>query len=322
MIKESQFEPSPWLRNRHLQTIWPALFGGRPSVTLRPLDVELPDGDFLTLFQGPERPGPVVLILHGLGGSAASPYAAGLVHALAERGLQAIVMQYRGAGERPNRLPRFYHAGETGDVGWALDALDRLYPGRARGLAGYSLGAAISLNYLAERGSMSGVDAAAAVSVPFDLDRCAEHIASGFARVYQWDLLRGLKRMVEAKFGDRLQEWLALTSLSEIHTLRGFDHAVTAPLHGFEDATDYYRQCSPGPRLRDIVAPTLILQARDDPFIPADTIPKASELSDSTRLELSDRGGHVGFMAPGDGPRWLDSHMADYLARTLTAESR
>ena len=319
MIEESPFQPPRWLRNRHLQTIWPALLGSRPKVALQPWDIDLPDGDFLTLFEGPERPGPIVLILHGLGGNAASPYATGLVHALAGKGIQATVMQYRGAGERPNRLPRFYHAGETTDVGHALNALRQRHPGRVLGLAGYSLGGAIALNYLAENGSDSGVAAAAVVSVPFDLDRCAEHIASGFARVYQWDLLRGLKRMVTTKFGDHLQEWLALATLSEIQTLRGFDQWVTAPLHGFDGATDYYRRCSPRGRLRHISTPTLIVHSRDDPFVPRDTIPAPHDLSEATQLELSDHGGHVGFMTPGGEP-WLDTRLATYLAQHLTPE--
>ena len=321
MIEESPFQPPRWLRNRHLQTIWPALLGGRPKVILQPWDIDLPDGDFLTLFEGPERPGPVVLILHGLGGSAASPYAAGLVHALAGRGIQATIMQYRGVGERPNRLPRFYHAGETTDVGYALTALRRRYPDRDLGLAGYSLGGAIALNYLAETGSDSGVAAAAVVSVPFDLDRCAEHIASGFARVYQWDLLRGLKRMVTTKFGDRLQEWFELASLSEIRTLRGFDQWVTAPLHGFDGATDYYRRCSPRRRIRQISTPTLIVHSRDDPFVPKDTIPWPHELSETTRLELSDHGGHVGFLAPAGDP-WLNTRLATYLSEHLSPGGR
>ncbi len=319
MIEQSHFQPPRWGRNAHLQTIWPALFSRRPRVKLRARNIELPDGDFLALFHGPERAGPVVLILHGLGGSAASPYAAGLVQALSGKGLQTVVMQYRGAGGRPNRLPRFYHAGETSDVGHALSALREHYPGRRFGLAGFSLGGAIILNYLAESGSDSGVAAAAAVSVPFDLDRCAEHIASGFARVYQWDLLRGLKRMVTMKFGDHLQEWLALASLSEIQTLRGFDQWVTAPLHGFDGATDYYRRCSPRGRMRQIATPTLIVHSRDDPFVPKDAIPSPHELSQATRLELSDHGGHVGFLSSSGEP-WLDTRLATYLAEHLTAE--
>lgn len=310
------FYALPWLSNRHAQTIWAAVVRQRDEVVLTPERLELDDGDFLDIFWGPARPGPVVILLHGLGGCAWSPYMLGLTRALAARGCQCVILQYRGAGA-PNRRQRFYYAGDIGDPARVAEFISERLPGRPIHAVGVSLGASIVLNWLASAGASCPIQRAATISPPCDLGACADAINSGFARVYQRDLLNGLKRMYEAKFASReaprpVHQIRALTSL------RAFDDVVTAPFHGFRDVEDYYQQCSCGQRLGAVETPCLILQARDDPFIPAASIPSRPSLSDAIILATPERGGHVGFIAAGRGSvlphYWAEEQAADFIA--------
>lgn len=317
MIHTSNFRPAHWLRNHHLQTLWPALVRRRPRVTLTRERLRLDDGDHLELAWGPDAGGPLVVILHGLGGSADSGYVRGLVRTLRTRELGAVVMQFRGAGGRPNSADRFYHAGEYRDLEETLATLRRRFPGRPLAVVGFSLGGSVLLNYLGALGDGAGIDAACAVSVPFELAACADALERGFARLYQWDLLRGLKRLVAAKFAGRADAPVELARIRRLRTLRGFDDAVTAPLHGFAGVDDYYRRCSCRQRLNGITTTTLIIQAGDDPFVPGTSLPAAEELAPAVTLELSRHGGHVGFVAPGPRRYWLEGRIADFLQQQL-----
>ncbi len=321
----TSFCPPFWLRNSHAQTIVPALFRRPPPLALRSEALELSDGDILRLFWGPDDGArPLVAILHGLGGAATSSYVLGLINALRAVGIASVVMQYRGAGGQPNRLDCFYHAAATADLDETVAALRRRFPNRPIALAGYSLGASIILNWLAERQDEAAVAAAAVVSPPFDLAACADHIDRGLARIYQWDLLRSLKRMLRLKYRDRDSAAVDLSVLRRIRTLRQFDDLFTAPMHGFGTAAEYYRLASCAQRLHAIRRTTLIVHAQDDPFIPASTIPAASTLPDHITLELHRHGGHVGFVASSKhgGMRWLDRRLARWLAERLTAPAR
>ncbi|RFA30600.1 hydrolase [Alkalilimnicola ehrlichii] len=316
-MSEHTFIPHPWLTNPHAQTIYPALLRRRPRLALREQPLELPDGDVLRLVWGPMTNGPLVIILHGLGGQASSSYVLGLMRTLYdEHGLGSVVMQYRGAGGWRNRLDRFYHAADVDDLDQTVRAIRRWFPERPLALAGYSLGANIVLNWLGDMGAQAPIQVAAVASPPFDLHACAEHIDKGFARIYQWDLLRNLKRMVRRKFGTHPAPPTDLRLLRQIRTLYQFDDLLTAPLHGFGTAAAYYRQASCGQRLSGIERPTLIVHAEDDPFIPATSIPEPAKLRSAVALELSPRGGHVGFVAPAKagGLRWLERRMARFIA--------
>jgi len=319
-IVAGDFRPPWWLASPHLQTLWQTLCRVAPVPSLRRERLTLPDGDFLDLDWTEGREGePVVLILHGLEGSSRSAYARGLLQAVRRRGWRGAVMHFRGCSGEPNRLERSYHSGETGDLEHVVTTLRAREPATALAAVGFSLGGNVLLKWLGERGAGTPLRAAVAVSVPFVLALCAERLESGFSRFYQWWLIRSLRRRLYRKFAAHPAPPFPLGQMPRWRTFRVFDDRVTAPLHGFRDADDYYRRASSRPFLPAIRVPTLIVQARDDPFVHPQALPHPGELSPTTRLELSERGGHVGFVAGGAGrPRyWLEARIPAYLAGYL-----
>ncbi|MDN3517620.1 hydrolase [Aquisalimonas lutea] len=319
VIRDNGFTPPRWLANGHAQTLWAGLVRRRAPVPLTPETLELPDGDDLQLFHGPPVRGPVVIVLHGLGGCARSPYVLGLLAALRDRGMQGVVMQFRGAGEHLNRRPRFFHAGAIDDLESTVERVRRAFPARPIAVVGFSMGGIVTLNWLGARGDRTGVDHAITVSTPLHLARCADHLDSGVRRVYDRHLVRGLLRLVRRK---QAQQDLGLPAggLRGIRSLRDFDEHVTSPLHGFRGADDYYRRCSPMRRLANVRVPTRMIQALDDPFVPPDSLPGRSELPASVSLELSGGGGHVGFVtgaSPLHPGYWLDTTIPDMLWQGL-----
>lgn len=321
MIRTSDFRPPWWLANPHLQTLWSTLFrrrAPRPAYVRERL--ELADGDFLDLDWCGEGGGPLVLILHGLEGSAGSPYARGLTAMVAARGWRAVVMHFRGCSGVPNRLPRSYHSGETGDLETVVGLLRERHPGTPLAVVGYSLGGNVLLKWLGERGGAAGIAAAAAVSVPFLLDQAATRMSRGLSRLYQRLLLHSLRRSLAVKLTRLEARVVDPALLPELTDFWRFDDAVTAPLHGFRDVHDYYRRASSRQYLAGIRVPTLLLHALDDPFMTPAVVPTAAELSSCTELELSAHGGHVGFVTarmPWRPRYWSEERIATFLAPRL-----
>ncbi|HEX7044165.1 MAG TPA: hydrolase [Burkholderiales bacterium] len=293
------FEPAWWCRNPHLQTILPNRMRPRPAVAFRRERIELPDGDFADIDWSGGAEGPIVLLLHGLQGSSRSRYAAALARAFGAAGWRTAVLHFRGCSGEPNRLPRSYHSGETGDTDYVVRLLHAREPQAPLAAVGVSLGGNVLLKWLGERGADAPVCAAVAISVPFVLARAAERLESGFARIYQWELLYSLCAALEAKRRS-VQLPLALGRRVRFRRMRDFDDCVTAPLHGFRDAAHYYEASSSRPYLPRIRVPTLLIQARDDPFMYPDVIPEPHELPPCVTLEAHEHGGHVGFV----GGRW------------------
>ena len=313
----SSFRPAWWLSSAHLQTAWQTLFRRPPAVRLRRERLHLPDGDFLDLDWTLNEAAPVAVVLHGLEGSSRSPYARGTLDVLARHGWRAVLMHFRGCSGEPNRLDRGYHSGDTADLEHVVELLRAREPRAPLAAVGYSLGGNVLLKWLGERGARAPVCAAVAVSVPFMLGRVADRLEHGLSRAYQWWLLHSMRTGLRRKFARRPAP-VDLTGLSAWRTFRSFDEHVTAPLHGFAGAEDYYRRASSRPFLRGIGVPTLILHARDDPFMDPDVIPASEELSATTTLELSERGGHVGFVAgasPWKPRYWLEERIPAFLAR-------
>ncbi|MCO6440025.1 MAG: hydrolase [Nitrococcus mobilis] len=319
--RTTRFRPAWWLPGGNGQTLWPAVVRLCPKLPVQWQWFILPDEDGLNLAWGPHRDGPLVLILHGLGGCATAGYALGMLRVLSQHGLQGVIMEYRGAGSRPNRSDRFYHAGAWQDLQIVVQELRACGPNRPIGVVGFSLGGSILLNWLIAD-SKAPVDAAVAISVPFDLAACTDTLNRSFARVYQWDLLRRLKQLLRRKYADRDNAPISMRQLRAVRTLRAFDTYITAPLHGYTDAADYYRCCSCGPHLHAIRHATLIIHAQDDPFAPLPGIVLAQQLAPCVQLELTRSGGHVGFVQgrwPWYADYWLERRVIAYFLSMLKA---
>ena len=239
-------------------------------------------------------------MLHGLEGSARSHYVAGFLGEARHRGWGATLMMFRGCGAAPNTARRFYHSGETSDVAHVFDTLSRRSPRVPWLLAAVSLGGNVLVKWLGERGDdlPAQIAAAAAVSVPFDLEAGARQISSGFARVYDRNFVRSLRRKAAAKL-ERYPDLFDSKALATVRTIYEFDDAVTAPVHGFGDARDYYARSSSLGFLGRIRRPTLLLSAADDPFLPGEVLERVRrQAADNPYLSLNftSHGGHVGFV--------------------------
>ena len=322
------FRPALWARNRHVQTLAGRFRRPEPDVPLRRERWETPDGDVLLLDFADEglEHAPLVLLLHGLEGSARRAYALLSYQALRRRGLAAVGLNFRSCGDESNRLARSYHSGETGDPLWVLDQLQRRWPGRPLGALGFSLGGNVLLKLLgdAEELARTLLAAAAVVSVPFDLSASADALEQGpMVRAYARHFLRSLVDKVAAK-GELVAPLVDLKSVRKARTMREFDGLATAPLHGYRDAEHYYRTCSSAPVLRAIRVPTLVLHSRDDPFLPRPAVPEAALAANPALIPvILDRGGHVGFVeGPPWAPRfWAEQEAARFLAGALVRNS-
>lgn len=320
MIITSEFKPAWWLTSAHGQTLYPTLTRRiKPRIDYNER-LELPDSDFIDLAWSNGNLGadaPLVVLLHGLGGSVQSGYIAGLMQAFNRCGWRAVLMHFRGASHEPNRLPRAYHSGDTADLDFLLRLLAQREPHTPKAVVGFSLGGNVLLKWLGEQGRQSLINAAVAISVPFQLRLVADKMTQGFSRVYQAYLLRRLRRLFGRKSdlsGEKLPE--ALKNINQWRCFWTFDEKVTAPLHGFPHVHAYYRESSSLGYLSKIATPTLVIHACDDPFMTPDVIPGEEELSPAVTLELSAHGGHVGFISgniPGIADYWLEKRIPAYL---------
>lgn len=326
MIFKSKFRPARFTANRHIQTLLPTIWRSNLAVKCEHQQLTLPDGDFVDLawnrLPANNDVKPIIVIFHGLEGSIKSPYAKGLMRALGKHGWRVVLMHFRNCSERINLAPRTYHSGETGDASYFLEWLRKSYPQAPLFAVGYSLGGNMLLKLLGEKGKEVPLDAAIAVSVPLLLEVCADQMRRGFSRVYQYHLLQKMKRKLSGKFQQHDYQRLIGLSRDDIRNIKDFwdfDSAFTAPINGFDDACDYYSKSSARQYLAGIQIPTLIIQSLDDPFMTPEVIPQETELSASVHLELSQQGGHVGFISGHLWkPRfWLEDRISDYFSSIL-----
>lgn len=324
VVQKSTFNPPWWATNRHLQTIFPRFFQRRAKLTIINQHLNLPDGDFVELAwtEQPKNPKGIIILFHGLEGSIRSPYTNDLMAYMRKLGWWPVLMHFRGCGLEQNLLPRAYHSGETEDALFFLNWLQERYPQLAKFAVGFSLGGNMLLKLLGETPQQSILQGAVAVSPPMRLDECAKSISRGFSQFYQRYLMNSMKTNLLTKM--KSIEYPAALGLSEklvneLKTFEQFDEAVTAPLHGYLSAADYYEKCSALPFLQYIQAPTLVLHAEDDPFMNKNVVPKRKELSSEVRVELSDKGGHVGFVqgSPVKPVIWLHKRIADFCQHIL-----
>lgn len=316
------FRPPPGLGNPHLQTLVGRALRRRIRPRQRRSRIATDDGDFLDLDVWPvRRPASACLLLHGLEGSARSGYLVATAAALARRGVVGVGLNFRSCGGEPNRRADSYHSGRTDDIERALAWIARMWPGLPRAAIGFSLGGNALLVHLGRRGEESGLVRAAAVSVPYDLAACSAALDRGIGRLYARRFLGSLRakaRDKAARFPDRVPARAARAS-----TMREFDEWLTAPVHGFRDADDYYERASSRRYVGAVAVPTLLLQSADDPLVPASTIPEPRIAANPRlALDLTDAGGHVGFVdrrRPAGPDGWMERRLAGWIAAEGTA---
>ena len=319
---QTHYTSPAWLSNGHLQTIIPAKLLTIPKVTYRRERWVTPDNDFIDLdFVDAVADAPMVVLFHGLEGSSDSHYARALMAEVHSRGWAGVVIHFRGCSGELNHAPRFYHSGDSAEINWVLQRIQQQQQQSLRPLfvCGVSLGGNAMLRWLGEHQQQAGfVQAACAVSAPMDLAQGGAALSSGFNKIYTSVFLRTLKPKCLQKLAqfpglfDR-EKMLSAKNLYE------FDNVVTAPLHGYKSTEDYWDRASAKHILGDITVPTLVLNAKNDPFLPGQHLPKHA--SASVTLDYPQQGGHVGFAGrefPGNN-RWLPKRVLHFFAQHLSA---
>lgn len=299
--RSSGFMPAFGLRNAHVQTIWPSLLRRPPRLQLERLALPRPDGEgVVDLVSLPLRPGaPGVLLLHGLEGSARSPYVRGLLAAVEAAGWNGAVLEFRSCGPSVLQSAVLYHSGKTDEIDAAVKHLQDRWPDVPLAACGFSLGGNALLKWMAERAESCPLVAAVAVSVPFDLAACAARLdgETFFSRLYRKHFLRSLK-LKAVHVATRFPTPFTAEAVRACRTFREFDELVTAPLFGFASAEDYWARNSSAAYLSRVTVPTCLVSAKDDPFIPPTVIPMdAIEANPHLELHLYARGGHAGFLS-------------------------
>ena len=307
--------PPFFLFNPHLETIFPALMR---RVILSPYTrerISTPDDDFLDLDWLQKESDKLVIISHGLEGNSQRPYVKGMAKALHDNGYDVLAWNFRGCGGEINRQRRFYHSGATDDLDTVLDHVMALRRYRSIFLVGFSLGGNITLKYLGERRVSKFIRKAIVFSVPMDLLTSCVKISKPANRIYSDRFVRSLKNKIRVKA--RTRSDLDTSKLSGIRTLTEFDDCYTAPLHGFENAKDYYHRCSSIRFVKDIKIPTLIINTRNDPFLSEECFPAAMlEGHPHVQLEILSRGGHVGFAQFNkNGLYWSEQRTLEFLSQ-------
>ena len=323
-MEAAQYHPPWWYRGRHLQTLWGPLLRRFNAPRLRRERLQTGDGDFLDLdwLESRHADARLILILHGLEGSSRSHYVSGLLRETAQLGLRAVVLNFRSCSGEMNHAPYLYHSGDTRDLAWVVGQLCEREPALRLGLVGVSLGGNVALKWLGELGedAPSSIVGAAAISTPFDLAACAGVLDRGLARtLYTTEFLRTLKAKIRAKA--RLYDGrLDLPAAMRARTFAQYDRLVTAPLYGFADERDYWTQSSSARYLAKIRRPCLLINAVNDPFIPAASLPDDAVLRSPWLQSLFTRqGGHAGFLEGPLGRRsWSERRAVAFLERLLT----
>lgn len=314
----AEFKPAWWIASPHLQTLWPVFFKKRYQLDLIAEQVELDDGDFIDLCWSKKGSEKTVLILHGLEGSLHSHYINGIIYQLERAGCRPVLMHFRGCSGRVNRLARAYHSGETGDLAFIVEHLRKVTGQYPYAAIGYSLGANVLLKWLGETSEKNPLRKAVAVSVPFRLHDAAARLQQGASRIYRDHLLRSLRRTYIDKF-KKIKSPLDV-DVRKLKSFWEYDDKVTAPIHGFDGAQDYYDRCSSRQYLKAIRVATRIIHSLDDPFMFDVTAPGREELAADVDYLLTRGGGHVGFVggaSPLHPVYWCEDRVVEFITKNL-----
>ena len=317
-IAETSYQAPFWLSGGDLQTIVPAVFGHTAKIQYERVRWELEDGDFIDTdwVNRDASNQPTVVLFHGLEGNSASHYAKALMAKVQEIGWRGVVIHFRGCSGEENRLPRAYFAGDSAEIEMMLTRVRMENVESKIYVVGVSLGANALLKWLGERAEQAAglVEKAVAVSSPLDLAACATALDHGLDR---WLYTPMFVSSMKSKALQKVKRFPGLLDEEKVRaakTIHEIDREVTAKLHGYADEEIYYAENSSKPWLRQITVPTLMLNAKNDPFVPAEILPTSDEVSSSVTLETPEDGGHVGFLQAGEGLRldWLPTHILQF----------
>lgn len=323
------YRPSWWLPGPHLQTGWSAFTRAAKLVTYRREALATPDGDELILDHIDGTTGPRLIILHGLEGSSYAVYVQGIAQRASALGWAVTAFNFRSCARHPdrpdesvpNKSARLYHAGETEDLEHVIDTLAAREPGRPLLASGVSLGGNAILKLMGEQGTASRLTAACTISVPYDLEACAVSLSRGVNRVYSAVFLKRLKRKVRY-LAETYPETAARVDVARALASKNFlefDEALTAPLHGFTSAADYYRRTSSVGYLHGVQRPVLLINAADDPFQPPEALEKArARVRAPVEIHVAPRGGHAAFVQgsrPGATSAWAEGAAVSWLQK-------
>lgn len=310
ILPKPDYRPSSWQFNAHVQTIYPSLLRKVKFRYDERERLELPDGDFVDLDwkQSSFRTKKLVIITHGLEGDSRRHYVLGMARLFTQYGHDALGWNCRSCSGEPNRLPRFYHHGDAGDLRQVINHAIRKYAYEEIVLVGFSMGGSLTLRLLGEDPDdvPTQVKKAIAFSVPCDLLAGVRVLSRPVNRMYANRFLKKLGAKIKVK--EKLFPGeISYEGYRDIHHFTEFDNRYTAPLHGFTDAGDFYARASVKPYLKNIRVPSLIVQALNDPFLSEESIPyHEAEINDKLFLETPDEGGHCGFTLPGSDFSWAE----------------
>ena len=296
--KEQNYSPPFWMLGTHIETVYPALFRKVSFKDPKTERIDTSDNDFLDADFYYQNSKALVIISHGLEGNSRRPYVKGMAKAFFKKGLDVCCWNYRGCSGEMNKTLLFYHSGATYDLQTIIDYVvakniyDTLY------LIGFSLGGNLTLKYLGEGRKLPiQLKRAVVISVPVDLAGSSEVISQIHNKIYEWKFLNTLKKKILEKSQSLpMETW----KLKDVITLRDFDNAYTAPIHGFLDANDYYKKSSSRFLLKNIDTPVLIINAKNDTFLSSECFPENNTYSDKVNWCVTERGGHVGFTGQSD----------------------
>ena len=314
------FQCAWWLQNPHLQTAWPFLFRQRCNFPTREERFELIDGDFIDAVWAGNSSGPIVIILSGVEGHINSTYVNAMLAKVCAAGWRGLFLHYRNCSASTNRLERYYHIGDTGDLMNIISIIRHREPKTILAAVGFSLGGNVLLKWLGEMSNRSPFRAAATISAPFMLAQTNNMLEKGAGRMYERYIIQMMRKAILKKFKHHPSPPVDLAKLHKLTTFIDFDTHITAPLHGFDNVQSYYEHASCCFYLKKITTPCLVINALDDPLVPPSVIPELSAFSSSTRVEQYQHGGHLGFVAgkyPGIAEYWVEQHVTQFFRPLL-----
>ncbi|UXP33037.1 alpha/beta fold hydrolase [Reichenbachiella agarivorans] len=318
LISNSTYLRPSWLFSRHLETIVPSTLRriSGPKVKSR-VRIETTDDDFLDLDWYKNNADKVLILSHGLEGDSQRPYILGMVNKFFAEGWDVIAWNYRGCSGEPNRQPKFYHSGATSDLHEVVSyVLQQDFKEVA--LSGFSLGGNLTLKFLGEYEQDARVTAAAVFSVPLDLAGCAREIDKRHNVLYSKRFLKSLKEKVRCK-SDLIKDMVDMAKIEQSKSVYEFDNYLTAPIHGFGTADNYYARCSSREFIHGIKIPTLVVNALNDPFLSTSCFDTTNFVtSDDVYFEMPKFGGHVGFSSVGTrGVYWSEQRAFDFISQQI-----